>query len=38
LRAKPAAGGGGTVTHADASCDWQKQLKRFTAVLAFCFG
>jgi len=23
---------------ADTDCDWLKQLKRFTAVLAFCFG
>jgi len=23
---------------ADTGCDWLKQQKRFTAVLAFCFG
>jgi len=37
LRAKPAAGGG-TMTCAATGCDWLKQLKRFTAVLAFRFG
>jgi len=33
LRAKPAAGAE-TLTCADTGCDWQKQLKHSTAVLA----